>query len=95
MVPVYPHARFNLHNGRRGSLVFFKLLQKSPSFNKFRNFCCEAFLSLRKKADLIINLFSIVSNAIEACINTILSHQMRYTGMMVYQYTGTDVCEGH
>lgn len=30
-------------------------------FENYKNLCCRAFLTLRRKADLIINLFSLVS----------------------------------
>lgn len=37
-------------------------LQESATFETFKNLCCRAFLTLRRHADLIINLFSLVSS---------------------------------
>ena len=43
-------------------------LQKSDTFAAYKKLCCRAFLSLRKHADLIINLFSMVRLIAAACI---------------------------
>ena len=37
------------------------VVQNSEMFETYKNLCCKAFLILRKNADLIINLFSLVS----------------------------------
>lgn len=36
------------------------VLQKSKGFEMYRNLCCRAFLILRRHAELIIHLFSIM-----------------------------------
>ena len=35
----------------------------SDSFETYKNLCCRAFLTLRRHADLIINLFSMVGSS--------------------------------
>lgn len=35
--------------------------EESSSFETYKNLCCRAFLTLRRHAELIINLFSLVS----------------------------------
>ena len=37
--------------------------EEGAMFETYKNLCCRAFLTLRRKADLIINLFSLVSTA--------------------------------
>ena len=34
--------------------------EEGAMFETYKNLCCRAFLTLRRKADLIINLFSLV-----------------------------------
>jgi len=68
-------------------------LQRSDTFAAYKKLCCRAFLTLRKHADLIINLFSMVNLIAAACIPmtvaaihpipslTSLYSQMRSTGI--------------
>ena len=46
---------------RKNSNIFH--LQDSSTFETYKNLCCRAFLILRRHSDLIINLFSLVSQS--------------------------------
>ena len=66
------HGRRGIHCMAKATQILNKCcirgLQKSDTFAAYKKLCCRAFLSLRKHADLIINLFSMVRLIAAACI---------------------------
>ena len=64
-------ARLCIRHGWRGrenvaansNQICCLCFQNSEMFETYKNLCCRAFLTLRRNADLIINLFSLVSGA--------------------------------
>ena len=42
-------------------IICYCCLQNSEMFETYKNLCCRAFLTLRRNADLIISLFSLVT----------------------------------
>ena len=68
------------------NLRIFLFFQNSDMFETYKNLCCRAFLTLRRNADLIINLFSLVSSSLQIFHFTfthfyLFLFQMRSTGI--------------
>ena len=58
-------------------------------FETYKNLCCRAFLTLRRNADLIINLFSLVSGSLltsphthSLALSLTLSHSIQLNSLM-------------
>ena len=56
------------------SCLYSLASQGSDTFETYKNLCCRAFLTLRRHADLIINLFSMVTLQL-SLVPSILHHR--------------------